>query len=994
MPGTKRLKIESPAPARGANEVTTSSRWGSALGTKTAPFWLDDDSGSDCEVTKGHVPCANQSRSSAGPPRANGRARLDEEAKAAARAQSKLLRQAALDRKDVKVEQDEVHSEQTIVEIDQPPLNTETKILKRTPPQPQNAPNSSQVHQRQCPPEPETDHTLKPSKDTDQLKGTDIRAQQRSSMRDNSNGSDRSMSTKSVRFAVQGYSAGGKPNGIGGHTVHEAVTSHTPLQIKTHPPTTHQPTENTSAALRPGFSIDAPSLQSPESCSALSNTNIDERHEHRTPTERGMKNPANQKPQSARSSAALVQSASGPSQAALTTKHERQGAEDSPRRTVDDQRDAEWHQREQAKKVLEKRRYDLVKKQEESNREAAKQRQIRVEAEQRSSYAQTSALSTLEAANRAALEKKRQQDRHGAVRRTGMEIPPTPPASKEPSEDREYGAVLLQPTTSSNKKECESTGTHDLFSAQRLNRIQAKESQNERVRKAEAEATEEEDRQSRIEESEAKLPTTQQDRPCSLRRAAELGRLTTSVQQQAPASEAKVRFPARHFSSEEEANTYLRLKRDLGFIRPEDAQLLEWMENGRFARSDIVLLYEKATGIRLLEKSVQKRYYLVKRLLQLGGVGDRFRLLAAQEDRQTIRKMCTAINSTSSATILHNTLSGPNSLKIGSDARSPLLPMAAKPCLANSVDDRPPSSLSSDAAIVPDLEAETRESSCASSDGLQRPTQGGKTLNLEAMQYFCEQYWEDTDKEGTAARDDSPAREEDRCHFLFQVQHRHLTTEDLDSGELDTKQWDPYDHVYESLTEAYLKLDLELKRYEKRFERRGDKDWVLRRCLTDNDLKMFSIQSTVAGRAELKVIQFLPPPEETKLPKSKEGWLSTTVFFVIEETIKNTIVEDNLLDASEKVETREPVANEIYTARELANRRAAERFVKLTFTPASLHLDTRKAQVQQAERELLDEIDDEEGELFHHTATTEDKAVKVSKSVWVEEGTLRGPRNL
>jgi len=52
MPDSKRLKFDSPTSPRGKNEATTSSRRGSNLGTKIAPFWLDDDSTSKSTQTE------------------------------------------------------------------------------------------------------------------------------------------------------------------------------------------------------------------------------------------------------------------------------------------------------------------------------------------------------------------------------------------------------------------------------------------------------------------------------------------------------------------------------------------------------------------------------------------------------------------------------------------------------------------------------------------------------------------------------------------------------------------------------------------------------------------------------------------------------------------------------------------------------------------------------------------------------------------------------
>ena len=60
--------------------------------------------------------------------------------------------------------------------------------------------------------------------------------------------------------------------------------------------------------------------------------------------------------------------------------------------------------------------------------------------------------------------------------------------------------------------------------------------------------------------------------------------------------------------------------------------------------------------------------------------------------------------------------------------------------------------------------------------------------------------------------------------------------------------------------------------------------------------------------------------------------------------------------------------------------------------PDSGHLTQRHLETQQAEKQLLAELDEDEDEMFSKGAENEDGTVKID--VWVEEGRLAGPRNL
>jgi hypothetical protein len=65
-------------------------------------------------------------------------------------------------------------------------------------------------------------------------------------------------------------------------------------------------------------------------------------------------------------------------------------------------------------------------------------------------------------------------------------------------------------------------------------------------------------------------------------------------------------------------------------------------------------------------------------------------------------------------------------------------------------------------------------------------------------------------------------------------------------------------------------------------------------------------------------------------------------------------------------------------------------FVGMTFTPTSGNLVQRKIEIQEAEQQHMNELD--EYGVFHQRA--EDEKGETIVDVWVEEAELEGPRNL
>lgn len=441
--------------------------------------------------------------------------------------------------------------------------------------------------------------------------------------------------------------------------------------------------------------------------------------------------------------------------------------------------------------------------------------------------------------------------------------------------------------------------------------------------------------------------------------------------------------------------------RQLGEILPEDVQLVRWRDTGmRF--QDISTLWPKTFGVSRAHETLRGRYKQVKEALKSAGVhGEEALLDRVQSDHADAR---VELNRSVHGEWPPPTRAREQPPPRARDVKGHVLPGreqngrgsdgVAKPKIARS--------------LTASFGSSTTEGTLAHEDEpAARPQTGGKSWGPEAFQYYLEGLVEAMAEEDAAdtalSRENSPMGEDDYCHFIYQVQRREMTKEDIDQGFLlEEDPWQVCDEPLDDLARANAKAGNEALVMPKKWRNMADsdRDHDYQARTLDNGRKIFTVNWEGVGRVQTTVVRAMRYHQDGILPSSKDGRAPKTVWHVRERTIVKSGVkgEDELFEEKSETDTTVNIDSAVYTTLEQANLMAIRHFVSIAFSPTSANYNQREVEVRAAEKSLEEELEemdgDEDGEGPVFEREIEDEDGKRWVRVWVEEGELRGPRNL
>lgn len=280
-----------------------------------------------------------------------------------------------------------------------------------------------------------------------------------------------------------------------------------------------------------------------------------------------------------------------------------------------------------------------------------------------------------------------------------------------------------------------------------------------------------------------------------------------------------------------------------------------------------------------------------------------------------------------------------------------------------------------------------------------RPTTGGKIMTEAVFQHYlaaqAEAFAPEPEAEEEVEDEEPSFTTEDYCHWTYQVQRRELTKEEMnDDIEIETKRWTAFGQPYESLHRANAAAakqaliahdqnlnDAILTNDDSNLHQGKDKDGC----------KNFTL-SLSKGIVQVQVQQCLRTYQDHIRPSNTISWVNRTCYFVRQRTVTKLPVTDDLFEDANKESVEEVnVDDTAYTTLELANTRAIEHFVSLTFTSTSARLDLRELQIVEERKRFALELE-EEGEEAYFEKVAEDGETAVEVKVVL--GRISGPRNL
>lgn len=415
--------------------------------------------------------------------------------------------------------------------------------------------------------------------------------------------------------------------------------------------------------------------------------------------------------------------------------------------------------------------------------------------------------------------------------------------------------------------------------------------------------------------------------------------------------------------------------RKLVQISAEDILLLRWRDEG-LPFSRIAQLMEQKAGYKRGRESHGMRYRKVRNALEAAHVPLPLQNLVVSGCPQARKELNDMLRQQSSTTAA---VSSPLRLK-SEDQESGY---STPPSTAISRNNQ-----SFNAASDPVLRYDLAESTVAA----RRPHSNvsGKTLTPENMQYWMESYAKellaDHEEESRSIRKPSPVTDEDCCQFIYRIQRRSLSREQTEDGEqIEETPWidcGKTSNDWREANAAAAQWILSVPRGTTSTVDFSQPFSLVQHALDGDSLASFTLTGHDGGIVEVHVVRSLRTYHNGYVPPNSERWLSRRVYWVRE---KITIEEANGTTTTER-----NLDKTGYTTLEQANQRAVKEFVKMAFTPTSIHLGQRSVEIQTMEGEFLDGL--EEGEEFYQEAQNEDGREKLE--VWVEEGRLAGPRNL
>ncbi len=282
-----------------------------------------------------------------------------------------------------------------------------------------------------------------------------------------------------------------------------------------------------------------------------------------------------------------------------------------------------------------------------------------------------------------------------------------------------------------------------------------------------------------------------------------------------------------------------------------------------------------------------------------------------------------------------------------------------------------------------------------------RPTHGGKSINDTTFLYYAgiqHDLYEQHEAERLREREPSPLTAEDRCHFVYQVQRREISGDELgeddedEDNTIESKEWILCEDDYDDKDLANLAAGVQVTRF---FDHRNAKYDLLKGNSITNEYDELGMQwstLTLTGGAmvQARVSRQVRSVHEGVFPTHKDGWLPVHVW-IVQQRVVTKSGNDDLFEPSKETDVTSYPSNELFTSLEQANQSAAKLFVSLTFTSESRNLRQRDREVKDAEERLFGAFDPEEGERFERDVEADDGRTWVK--VCVESGHVVGPRN-
>lgn len=496
--------------------------------------------------------------------------------------------------------------------------------------------------------------------------------------------------------------------------------------------------------------------------------------------------------------------------------------------------------------------------------------------------------------------------------------------------------------------------------------------------------------------------------PVSLRRAAEQGILPHAATPQAKAKGASA-TPSKSHS------------RQLGEILPQDIQLLRWRDNGILLSEISSNLWPKTFGTPRAIKTLRERYKQVKDALKTIRIDDQAytSLLnrVQRGDAEARAELNRKVHGVWPLPVVRGREDGAAGARgeraqgneRPRDARGHFLPVNHRPTVERALPGATSQRAASTWNPLQSFGSSNTEGTLTHEDEREaepRSHIGGKIMNAAVFHHYLEQNAEayaemqaESEKNEEAGREQSPICQDDAYHFTYQVQRREMTQKDLDDGwKLEDDPWQLYGEPYDNLDRANAKasrLALEMPKAWKVWANARDYDISTRTPEKgpENGCVTCSVVWRGVGQVQTCVTRGINYYDSTILPTSKDGWAPRTIYFVRSRTTTKTKVDDELFDNIASTDTTINVDDAVYAVLAEANDAAIKHFVSIAYSSKSARLEQRAMDVAEVEGRVAEELEDDgEDRLFEREVEDEEGRRKVV--VWVEEGKLRGPRNL
>lgn len=685
------------------------------------------------------------------------------------------------------------------------------------------------------------------------------------------------------------------------------------------------------------------------------------------------------------------------------------------RKEADLRREADAKQRAQAKTEAERVRWEKEQKVKEARREDARRKQRQADEEARVLAERTAALSKLPQVKPAkSTSTGRQGNQKTNSSLSGLLATVSSRSDKAPLFEQPLKVESLsQPTsshepsiyeeliieTASDRMRKTSTildPTAVTEDTSRDQRIQQMKERNEKRRIAEMEERrrqtaaekEEEHRQMLENEKTQNATTASHSRPTG-----PVALNSIAGQKLVAASQTKV-----HIFGEDEKKGSVQDERShqrrLGEIRPEDVELVKWNQMTMDWR-EITQLMQKKYSLNKAERTWSRRCKQVKDAMNAATISNDFKERLYSGDENARRELNQKINGDQGTVPDSSTPQQTN--KTAMPVRSS---MHVSPRNKN-FDNNRRSSISPESSFESQTLAGSPPPDFITTPRALpvRPSTGGKIMNEQAFKHYLEglnQAWQEDIEEIETIRQErepSPFTDDDYAHFAYQVERRELHQEDIEDGEdIENRGWLACGRAFDNLRAANREAIRQIFRAPRRCRPAIDvSNGYEHKNSMDNGMEFHELKGGPNGGVrQVRVTRFRRTLGDDVLPESKHGWAPRDFFFVKKRT--TVLAKEEIFGDTIKETSTTDFENKFYTSLGEANIAAVEKFVQIGFTPTSRHLATRGYEIQEVEKELMDELD--EGEFFYQIAKDDTEERKIEVEIWVEEAELEGARNL